>query len=394
MYSCTKCYNIYENEDYDYYFYKSYASSAYEYEIDYSYIYSFYDNYVTIFDKNYSGYMPTKLLDKSSNINYCIKNNTELENCTEATYYISNGQEIYNCTKCLKDNNLIYNSQLKIWYCAYDINSATKCLVEYCKSCVTNKNYFCQSCLTSNYEINQFSGSCVLKTAFEPSITWKDIYRLILNDHKVINGRTYDGPSLMLRGITASQINSRHAFLIYLTFKIKNRLRNLQEGTNKTLSAICETEYEVEESNYRVNLADYKCIGDGKIPDESELIGIEGDDYNINSELLIGNDPFKPNPSYIEKDLENEIVLVIKNNTIDNTTFYSKKFNFSFNGELNKEIEELKNTKNISIDMKKIKEKTYCDFSKNNKDANFELTRNENNILIKWGLYIKSKKIT
>ena len=42
-----------------------------------------------------------------------------------------------------------------------------------------------------------------------------------MNSEKTINGQTYNGPSLMLRGITTSQINSRHAFLIYLTFKVK-----------------------------------------------------------------------------------------------------------------------------------------------------------------------------
>ena len=135
-----------------------------------------------------------------------------MKNCTEATYTISNGQQIYNCTECLKDNNLIYNNQLKIYYCSYNNSSSENCLVDYCKSCLPGNNYFCQNCVTSNYEINQFSGSCVLKMDRIPAITWKDIYRLKLNDKKEINGRIIQGPSLRLKGITDDEINSRHAF--------------------------------------------------------------------------------------------------------------------------------------------------------------------------------------
>ena len=44
------------------------------------------------------------------------------------------------------------------------------------------------------------------------------------------NGKKYEGASLKLRGITTSQINSRPAFLVYLTFKLKNSLRYLEEN--------------------------------------------------------------------------------------------------------------------------------------------------------------------
>ena len=37
-----------------------------------------------------------------------------------------------------------------------------------------------------------------------------------MNGHKEINGRIIKGPSLVLRGITSSEINTKHAFLIYL----------------------------------------------------------------------------------------------------------------------------------------------------------------------------------
>ena len=124
------------------------------------------------------------------------------------------------CVKCVKDNTLIYNSDLDIHYCQY-INKASKCVVKFCKSCKDKDNYFCSVCLLSDYEVNKLTGSCVKKAEIVPAITWKDIFRLQMNSNKVINGKTLYGPSLMLRGITNSQINSRHAFLIYLTFKLK-----------------------------------------------------------------------------------------------------------------------------------------------------------------------------
>ena len=62
------------------------------------------------------------------------------------------------------------------------------------------------------------------KTESVPVITWKDIFRLEMNSQKEINGKTIKGPKLNLRGITNSQINTGHAFIIYLIFKIKQPL--------------------------------------------------------------------------------------------------------------------------------------------------------------------------
>ena len=59
------------------------------------------------------------------------------------------------------------------------------------------------------------------------------MYRLQMNQQRIINGRQVYGPALMMRGLTNSQINSGHAFLVYLVFQIKyarrNRNRNLAE---------------------------------------------------------------------------------------------------------------------------------------------------------------------
>ena len=87
LYSCSKCYNIFDNEEYDYYYYNFYADYEYQY---YNFYYHNYD-YNTEYDNNFNGYIPTKIIDNRNNISYCIKQNHELENCTEATYTISKG---------------------------------------------------------------------------------------------------------------------------------------------------------------------------------------------------------------------------------------------------------------------------------------------------------------
>ena len=275
-----------------------------------------YYDFETRYDNYYNGYRPVKIIENiNNNSSVCIKPNKDLENCTEAIYIISKGKEIYNCTKCLKDNRLVFNSQLNISYCEYDDNSTTKCLVDFCKSCAPNKYYFCQSCLTSNYEVNQVSGSCVLKTEIKPDIMWKDIYRLRLNRQKEINGRIINGPSLKLRGITDNQINSRHAFLINMTFKINNGLNNL------TIPAICEIGVYVPENKEAANLVDYDCIGDGIVPTDSELVGIEGNEFNFHSNMLNGKNLTKVDSSFTIEDLKKIVFFRINNDTLTNKNF-------------------------------------------------------------------------
>ena len=76
----------------------------------------------------------------------------------------------------------------------------------------------------------------------------------------MINNKYIYGPSLIMRGITFSQINTRHAFLIYLTFKIKHRHRNLQEELLK-IPAICEVLKGVDETSDDMLMVEYECIG-------------------------------------------------------------------------------------------------------------------------------------
>ena len=107
-------------------------------------------------------------------------------------------------------------------------------------------------------------------------VTWKDIYGLNLDGTKVINGVEISGPILQLRGITTSQIDNSNPFNIYLTFKEKDGLRNLEDQNEIKMKAICVAKQNLEETNENINMIDYECIG---IKD-----GIENlDNYNLDN---------------------------------------------------------------------------------------------------------------
>ena len=332
--------------------------------------------------------MPVLIDDEMTKNSYCIRQKKETENCTEATYKISNGKGIYSCTKCMKENTLIYNQELDVYYCAY--NDAGKCLVKYCKTCASNNAYFCSSCITSEYEVNQYSGSCIKKTEIEPFITWKDIYRLNMNGHKIINGRIIKGPSLKLRGITTSQINSRHAFLVYLTFKLKNSLRYLEE--NLKIPVICEIDDDVEEENDDVNNVDYECIGNTTISEKYELTGIEGNNLNDN---IINNS----NKNISDYKYENRpLLFILKKNDLRYKIFHNNLINFSLNGTLNKlriaPNKEITNQKNIPFEFNEIDKKAMCDFTRDEKlNADFSCNLEIGNETSFYNLTFKNNEI-
>ena len=130
-----------------------------------------------------------------------------------------------------------------------------------------------------------------------------------MNGQKEINGRIIQGPSLKLRGITTSQINSRHAFLVYLTFKLKHSLRNLQETLR--IPAICEINNEIEETNDDVNIVDYDCIGNETVKGNYSLTDIEADnsEYNLNNILI--NNPYKNISDYTYENIP--LLFMLKN---------------------------------------------------------------------------------
>ena len=201
-----------------------------------------------------------------------METNEEMKYCLEANYRIYKGTEIYNCIKCMKGFKLEYNTKLNISYCVYDRNN-NKCLVKYCDTCEAGNNHFCSNCISSDFEIDKYTGSCVKKMEFVPFVTWKDVFRFNKTGQKEINGRIVKGPSFILRGITCNKISSRHAFLLNLLFGKNKGLKYLEEFQN--ITAICEIIEGEEEINPDINIVDYECIGNSTLDEDYTLSKIE-----------------------------------------------------------------------------------------------------------------------
>ena len=88
-----------------------------------------------------------------------------------------------------------------------------------------------------------------------------------------------------MRGITNSQINIGHAFMIFLTFLIKHALGNLEEGNEyNKIPAICEVLNGVERKDDDINIVEYDCIGNQEIDQDLTDFTLgnieEEDNYN------------------------------------------------------------------------------------------------------------------
>ena len=340
-YSCTKCYQIFE-------FKKAYLEVS-----DY-----------------------TKIVNNSNKVDYCIYHYyKDLENCTEAINKTDQNDEKYDCQKCIEDNKLVYESKEDINYCEYEYSSSSskKCLVVDCKTCKTDNSYFCNECESTKFEVNTATGQCVKKTEIVPAVTWKDIYRLEMNGQHERNGQTFNGPSLVLRGITSSHINTRHGFLIYLTFKIKTSLlRNLEEEIK--IPAMCEALDTVDETSDNLNIIDYECLANNTGNNDLTNYNLGGIEEGENSGLLkksnlntltegkTMDDFIKTDSVFTDEDLVKYVIF--KMDEIQNQKAINYLFDFEIAGLLNKQIDNGK--QNIELDLNEIEEKVKCDFTVEN----------------------------
>ena len=321
--------------------------------------------------------IPAKITDEKANYSICLFTYEldELTNCTEATYKLKDGKDSFNCIKCYKNNELIFNRFSDTYYCQYSL-ATFKCVVLYCKTCNPNDGYVCNECLP-DYVIDSLTGYCVKKTEVIPAVTWKDIYRLEMNSEKTINNKVIYGPSLRMRGITSSQINTRHAFLIYLIFQIKHRIRNLEEEQIK-MPAICEVVEGVDETSDDVNMVEYECIG-------NKTNDIDLTNYNLDN-IEEGNNENslkKSNLGELVSEIKEElgdlgrltevevsdftianltrIVIFQMNEKIENITANDFKFQFKIEGKLNKDITQA--TINQEFALSEVDTKASCIFT-------------------------------
>ena len=338
-------------------------------------------------------------LENSTAICHTRNNYEFLNNCTEITHSVLNNEDKYNCTECIEDNKIYYHKDSNINTCKYKFYEK-QCVVKYCKECMPGNNYFCSICLPDDYEVNPLTGGCVRKMETPPEVFFKDIFRYQVNEFKQIGGRLMNGPFFSLRGLTNSQINTDHAFLVLLTFKLQHNtglrnLRNLEE--NKIVKTYCQIVESCDKTSEEPNIADFDCIGD--VEEEGELNG-----YNLES---IQESPENNNTGVFERSNLDNLVKYTDLSTLgekEETTFKlenylnsvifnfngtnsikSKDYNFDFtlNGKLNKELKE--DSFDVEIPLNQILNKNVsCTFNiKANQNAdlkcNFNLEQYKNN---------------
>ena len=296
------------------------------------------------------------------NVNEAIKNNNlpSLGSAVDAVSSRFSALEIAAVTAIANIANSVTN-KLKI------------CMAKKCKKCKSDDEYFCEVCELENYVVNNITGACIEKIEAPPAITWKDIFRLEMNSEKEINGKTIKGPKLNLRGETNSQINSGHAFIIYLIFKLKQPLniRNLEnEKDTIKIKAICEIKNEVSENKNDTNNVEYECIGDSEEKDLSKYTLDDIDTGNDSSNL----NELKSHKNLLE--IENGPTYEFTMEKIQNQTSKDYNFNFTIEGKI--DDNNLKKTEiKGKFRMNEIKDASDCIFKiEENKKANLNCELN------------------
>ena len=258
----------------------------------------------------------TKFTFESNDTSFCdLYYYFNIGMCKESKVIEKGNDIVYNCTECY-EGNYLSNKDSNLFHCKNNFDLTTECLVENCKICQKNDNNFCEICYLP-YESDSITGSCIKKPKSIPSIIWKAIYGLKMNQTRIINEKIYYGPSLILKGITSSQINKGHAFSFYLSTELKNSNRNLQSiGMIQKIPMICQTENEFDESENEINMVEYNCIGN-ITQMESEKLSLENSDtYKIEEDIIKNNENLKPS-NLNELDLSN----IKKGNQINKLLF-------------------------------------------------------------------------
>ena len=304
-----------------------------------------------------------EIIDEIDKVNYCFDLEPEIKETTDISDI-----ELTDTMKSDEiKNTTIENSTIKI------------CMAKNCKKCRLYDEYFCEICQLDNYIVNNITGACVEKIETVPSITWKDIFRLEMNSQKEINGKTISGPKLNLRGVTNSQINTGHAFIIYLIFKLKQPLNiRYLEGDKEDkirIKTICEINEGVSENKNDTNIVEYECIGDAT---NTNLTGYVLDDIDVGNDSS-NLEELKSSKNLME--LENSWPTIeFSMDEIKNQTSKNYNFNFTINGKIDYANNFTDKVILKELKMNEIKKSSNCSFKigKNrNANLNCELNTKE-----------------
>ena len=305
---------------------------------------------------------------------YCdiLKNYKSLNNCSEAIRKEENNNIHYICTKCIDDKNkIIYDKETNSNICK--IVKEKICLSKNCKECKENNENYCSKCLSIDYEVNYLTGDCVKKSEILPAIIWKDIFNFQIICIEEIKGNIICHPSLNIIGITNNEINTGHAFLIYLILRSKYIGNNRYLEEDKKIPTICKIKESVSKTYDNINLVEYNCLGNTKEKDNLTNYNLNNIEESNNTEFientnldeLISNTELeklkdKHNSSYTNENLLKTVVFEMNN--LRPLIFDNKQINFTLEGKINKKLES--NKINTNIQLLEIKNKTAnCTFN-------------------------------
>ena len=337
---------------------------------------------------NFENINMIKFTFKSNGTSFCNLNNdhNNIGMCKEATIIEKQNDIEYNCTKCY-EGNYLYNKKANLFYCKNNNELHNDCKVKNCNECQKNNNNFCEIC-NQPYEPDSITGLCTKNFKKVPSIIWKAIYGLKMNQSQLINQKIYYGPSLVLVGITSSQIIKGHAFSFYLSTEFKNINRNLQNvELIKKVPMICQTEDDFDESENDINMVEYNCIGN-ITQSENEKLSLENSDiFKIEEDIIKNNGTLMPsnlNDMELSKIKEENRMSqfsldqfsktsIFTLDEIKNQTSKSQHFIFTLNGKLKGYTKEL-NEINEKLDI-------FYNGKNTNKNCNLNIPSGESGLI-------------
>ena len=188
------------------------------------------------------------------------------------------------------------------------------------------------------------------------------------------------GPFLSLRGLTNSQINTGHAFLVLLSFKLHYTRNNRMLEEEKSIKTYCQIVESMDETDGDPNLVDFDCIGDTEeeedlseydlntieeSPDDNIFEGSNLNELAQSTDLTTLAD--KEKSSFELKNFVDLVVFIP--DEINNITSNDYNFDFTLKGKLNKNLSE--QSLNVQIPLYQIKDKKVgCKFNiKSDKNA-------------------------
>ena len=181
-----------------------------------------------------------------------------------------------------------------------------------------------------------------------------------------------------MRGITSSQINPLHEFIIYLIFRLSGGARNTEENNEIKIETTCRVKNSGVEGSGSINMVDYECTGNNassvdltnyklydieegnnedslKKSNLNEVIAEKKGSSDGNLDKLT-----ETSPSFDESSLSNIVIFTMDEN-IKNISANDFKFKFKIDGKLYQDITS--RDLELEFDLAEVDTKAKCIFN-------------------------------